>query len=236
MLCTVVKPAVTYLERPGADPERVHLTYVSPQVERILGRSAEELIADPGHFGRMLHPDDREAYLAAYDVKAHLIRVFGFGGFDAEVVDSSFMGTREYQSKEGKDMVEVIYYSRVRLTVRDGKGGQAVYAEGAVGSASGPLNMLGEHHDNALKTAASDALKRCAINLGDQFGLSLYSDGSTRPLIKQTLALPEGVVIEKPSPTAEQEQLLQQALGAKEVKEERRKEEMAGAANTEGNS
>jgi PAS domain S-box-containing protein len=58
-------PAVTFLERPGADPTQAHLTYVSPQVEHILGRSAEDLIGDPGHFGRMVHPDDREAVLAA---------------------------------------------------------------------------------------------------------------------------------------------------------------------------
>jgi PAS domain S-box-containing protein len=56
-------PAVTYIERPGGRPGEALLTYLSPQVERLLGRSAEELIADPGHFGRMLHPDDREAVL-----------------------------------------------------------------------------------------------------------------------------------------------------------------------------
>lgn len=58
-------PAVTYIELPGRDPAESHLTYISPQVERILGRSAESLMAEPGHFGRMLHPDDRDRVLAA---------------------------------------------------------------------------------------------------------------------------------------------------------------------------
>jgi PAS domain S-box-containing protein len=58
-------PAITYVELPGSPPGESRLTYVSPQVERILGRTAEQLMADPGHFGRMLHPDDREAVLAA---------------------------------------------------------------------------------------------------------------------------------------------------------------------------
>ena len=40
----------------------------------------------------------------------------------------------------------------------------------------------------AVKTAESDALKRAAINLGDQFGLSLYNNGSTAPVVTQTLA------------------------------------------------
>ena len=39
----------------------------------------------------------------------------------------------------------------------------------------------------AVKTAESDALKRAAINLGTQFGLSLYQNGSLRDVIIQTL-------------------------------------------------
>jgi PAS domain S-box-containing protein len=58
-------PAITFIELPGGAPDEAHFTYVSPQVERVVGRSAEELIADPGHFGRMLHPEDRERVIAA---------------------------------------------------------------------------------------------------------------------------------------------------------------------------
>jgi PAS domain S-box-containing protein len=58
-------PAISYIERPGNNPTESHFTYLSPQVERILGVSAEALMNDPGHFGRMLHPDDRERVLAA---------------------------------------------------------------------------------------------------------------------------------------------------------------------------
>jgi hypothetical protein len=39
----------------------------------------------------------------------------------------------------------------------------------------------------AIKTAESDALKRAAINLGTQFGLSLYNNGSMRDVVVQTL-------------------------------------------------
>jgi hypothetical protein len=44
----------------------------------------------------------------------------------------------------------------------------------------------------AIKTAESDALKRAAINLGTQFGLSLYNNGSLRDVIVKTLDMEQG--------------------------------------------
>jgi PAS domain S-box-containing protein len=58
-------PAVTYVEIPGDDANEVRFAYLSPQAERIFATPVEELISDPGHFGRMLHPDDRDRVLAA---------------------------------------------------------------------------------------------------------------------------------------------------------------------------
>ncbi|MGH2589960.1 MAG: PAS domain-containing protein, partial [Actinomycetota bacterium] len=58
-------PAVTYVEIPGDDAKEVRFAYLSPQAERIFGTPVEDLISDPGHFGRMLHPDDRDRVLAA---------------------------------------------------------------------------------------------------------------------------------------------------------------------------
>jgi recombination DNA repair RAD52 pathway protein len=153
------------------------------------------------------------SYLESFDVRAHLIRVFGYCNFDAQVV------AREYMSQNDKEMVEVIYSARVRLDIRDSHGDHlCTYMEGAVGSASGPATMLGEHHDNALKTAASDALKRCAINLGTQFGLSLYQDGSTRDVVKGTIVVPEGY---EPPPTDEKAvEAIQHTLGAVDINAE----------------
>jgi hypothetical protein len=52
----------------------------------------------------------------------------------------------------------------------------------------------------AIKTAESDALKRAAINLGTQFGLSLYNNGSPKDVVGTTLDrdLVDNVVIEEP--------------------------------------
>jgi len=42
------------------------MTYVGPQVEQLLGYTAEELLEEPEHFDRMLHSDDRDRVLAAW--------------------------------------------------------------------------------------------------------------------------------------------------------------------------
>ncbi len=60
-------PAATYIELAGSSADDVHLSYLSPQIEGIFGRSAEDLLADPGHFAKLLHPDDRERVLRADD-------------------------------------------------------------------------------------------------------------------------------------------------------------------------
>jgi nitrogen fixation negative regulator NifL len=43
-----------------------HTTYVSPQVESILGIPVERWLDEPGMWRRLLHPDDRERVLAVY--------------------------------------------------------------------------------------------------------------------------------------------------------------------------
>lgn len=159
------------------------------------------------------------SYLAAWDIKAHLTRIFGFGNWDSEVLEYNFVGERPYLSSNNKEMVEVIYNCRLRLTIRDQWGNVlCTHSEAAAGSAAGPMGMLGEHHDNAIKTAESDALKRCAINLGTQFGLSLYDNGNKRDVIGTTLVKPEGY---EPTPpmeiTPEQQAMLAKSLGATEV-------------------
>ena len=54
-------PAVTYVDVAGKGA-----TYVSPQVESILGVTAEAYIADPDLWSKLLHPDEREHILALY--------------------------------------------------------------------------------------------------------------------------------------------------------------------------
>lgn len=144
----------------------------NPRQQEILlkGINPQRISQRKGGGGRAL------SYLEAWDVKAHLIRVFGFGGFSSDVLTAELM----FEDQVGSNW-NVGYKVILRLTV-----GDATYTEAAVGSAN--LPQRGEAHDMAVKTAESDALKRAAINLGDQFGLSLYNNGSTAPVVTQTLA------------------------------------------------
>lgn len=122
------------------------------------------------------------SYLEAYDVKAHLIRIFGFGGWNWNVTDATLM----YEEKVGANWsvgYKVLGTLHVPLL-------NCTYSEAVVGSAINP--QRGECHDMAVKTAESDAIKRAAINLGTQFGLSLYNNGSVRDIVLQTLDVAEG--------------------------------------------
>jgi diguanylate cyclase (GGDEF)-like protein/PAS domain S-box-containing protein len=56
-------PAIVYVD--AADDE-MSTTYVSPQIEAILGYTTQEYIDDPQLWERMLHPDDRENAVATY--------------------------------------------------------------------------------------------------------------------------------------------------------------------------
>jgi PAS domain S-box-containing protein len=56
-------PAIVYVD--VAD-EHMSTTYVSPQIEEILGYSAQEYIEDPQLWERILHPDDRQEAMATY--------------------------------------------------------------------------------------------------------------------------------------------------------------------------
>ncbi len=54
-------PAVTYVQRPTGDKR---VTYVSPQVESVLGYPADRELLDGDHWINIMHPDDRERVLA----------------------------------------------------------------------------------------------------------------------------------------------------------------------------
>ncbi len=54
-------PAVTYID---AVNEQASAVYVSPQIERLLGYSQQEWLADPDLWSKTLHPDDRARALA----------------------------------------------------------------------------------------------------------------------------------------------------------------------------
>jgi recombination DNA repair RAD52 pathway protein len=103
----------------------------------------------------------------------------GGGGKQLAYVEAYAIPPEEPRTKNWQVGYRVIG----RLTVTDTG---ATYTEAAVGMAN--LPDVGEAHDMAVKTAESDAFKRAAINLGDNFGLSLYNNGSVAPVVRATIA------------------------------------------------
>ena len=139
------------------------------------------------------------AHVEAWDVRRHLIRLFGFGGWDFTVVTCECVSEVIHQPQEanGKPRYSIVYRVVGRLTIRTEDGAiLCVYEDGATGDATNQPS-LGDAHDMALKTAMSQALKRCAANLGDQFGLSLYNDGKTEAVVVGSYVAPSPSLVSR---------------------------------------
>jgi recombination DNA repair RAD52 pathway protein len=139
------------------------------QRELLLGDLQASRVAKRSQGNRSL------SYLEAWDVKAHLNRIFGFCNWSADVLGAELA----FEEQNEKKQWHVGYKVVLRLRI-----GGCSYTEAAVGFAT--LPSRGEAHDMAVKTAESDALKRAAINLGTQFGLSLYNNGSLKDVVRRT--------------------------------------------------
>lgn len=126
------------------------------------------------------------AHLEAWDVRAHLIRIFDFCNWSSELVNlEQIFETEGKSEKTGKTNWTVAYRATVQLTIHTGDR-DVVYTEAAVGDSTNNPSRA-DAHDMAVKTAESQAFKRCAINLGDQFGLSLYNNGGTGSVVRAVL-------------------------------------------------
>jgi recombination DNA repair RAD52 pathway protein len=127
------------------------------------------------------------SYLEAYDVIAHLSRIFGPMGWDKEVSYALIFETQREGAKTGWD---VAYTAQCRLTVRDPEGNVLKVSEDVATGSAANQPIRADAHDLAIKSAVSDALKRAAKDLGNQFGLSLYDGGSTDSVLGSSLVYP----------------------------------------------
>jgi hypothetical protein len=152
-------------------------------------RQTEQLLK-PIAGQRVLRDAKGHSHVSQQDVTAHLIRMFGFGGFDTEVLDVQCIFEDPHVDKKSGEVVpgrfDVCYRALLRLAVKDETGRVvAQYEDGSTATAQNQTR--GDAHDLAYKSAISLAKKRAAINLGDQFGLSLYNKGQTSALVIKTL-------------------------------------------------
>jgi hypothetical protein len=152
------------------------MTFTPEQVSQLL---------KPINNARVLADGKGHAHVSQQDILAHLIRVFGFGGFDIEVlaVECVF---EQGRTPEPVTRYDVCYRALVRLTVKDASGtAVCTYENGSTATAQN--QSRGDAHDLAYKSAISLSVKRAAIALGDQFGLSLYNKGQRTALVMGTM-------------------------------------------------
>lgn len=126
------------------------------------------------------------SYVAAWDIRRTLTRIFGFGGWS--LIDPRVtidLVERDVKKSSGNGTTNFRVTATVTVTLYIHQLG-AMYAGTATASQSG--SVLGDVQDFAIKTADSDAFKRAAMNLGTQFGLSLYDHGSLADVIGVVLA------------------------------------------------
>ena len=140
-----------------------------------------------------------QSHLEGWDVRAHLTRIFGFDGWDEEILTETLLYEHlGNELKPDKKQWYVTYRVHSRLTIwgLDAEGNRAVAKVSEGGAVGGAENQPShaDAHDLAYKEAMTQALKRCAINLGNQFGLSLYDGGSVASVAAPIETVPEGAV------------------------------------------
>jgi DNA recombination protein Rad52 len=105
-------------------------------------------------------------YIEGWYAISEANRIFGFGGWNRETVES-----RCVLARENRGSFLAVYVAKVRITVQ--ADGATIVREGH-GSGEGRGTSPGEVHDIALKAAETDATKRALATFGKPFGLELY--------------------------------------------------------------
>ena len=170
-------------------------------------------LLQPIHESRVLLDGKGHPHVSQQDITAHLIRIFGFGNFDLDVLETEMLFEQQRTNDKGEpnNRWDVCYRARVRLTVRNADGEEVChYEDGSTATAQNQAR--GDAHDLAYKSALSLAKKRSAVHLGDQFGLSLYNKGQMRALVKGTLVLPPADEEEKDEQTEDVQEGVEQQV------------------------
>lgn len=189
-------------------------------------RQVRALLA-PIEPNRVLRTDGQD-HVAAFDVVAWLTKIFGFTGWDKQVTELVEVYRGVATTSKGKEVPAITYRAQVRLTIKCLHGVPIKTIED-VGTGTSPnLPKIGDAVDFAAKNAVSYAVKRCAKDLGDAFGLSLYNDGQRDALVRWTLQVPRA----ERAPSAEVTSLGEQEDSP--VNEERQPEPEAAAEPSPG--
>lgn len=165
-----------------------------PEATKGFSQAQIEQLLRPINPVRVLTDGKGFSHVSQQDILAHLTRIFGFGNFDIDIknvelvfeVPAKKMNQTTKVMEEVPDRFNVCYKALVRLTIRNEAGQEICHFEnGSMETSQGQTR--GDGHDLAYKSAISLSIKRAAIALGDQFGLSLYNKGQMSALVRSTL-------------------------------------------------
>ena len=165
--------------------------------EPILGANVKE--REAGWGGK----DNTLAYVEGYHVIAEANRIFGFGGWSSETIETTCVQNEPRA---------VSYIAKVRITVGD------VIREGT-GAGHGNQNNHGNNHESAIKEAETDARKRAFMQFGNQFGLSLYNGKDKSWKTNKEKPQNQNLVSEQPSVTEMALKWIQKAPSQKHLDE-----------------
>ena len=160
------------------------------------------------------------SYVPAHEVRAELIRCFGPGNWDSTIHDVTLVYENQVTGSDNKERWVVCYRAACTLRVRDYEGNPICEFTEYHAEENAPQPNRGEAHALALTSVESYALRRCAIGMGDAFGLHLYNEGSQAALIKGSLMITDywGEAADPPL-SAEQTEVLRESLGAQIIDE-----------------
>lgn len=155
------------------------------------GKFNQEQVAQllrPVHPNRVMKANGH-SHLSQQDVRAHMIRIFGFGNFDTKITRMDCLFEEPFVSRDGREApgrYNVCYRVTIELSIRNENGELVqVIEDGSTGYAQN--QNRGDAHDLAMKSAISLAFKRATTYEGDQFGLSLYNKGQETALVMGTM-------------------------------------------------
>jgi DNA recombination protein Rad52 len=125
------------------------------------------------------------SYIPSYHAINEANRLFGFGGWNTEImhihqVDKTIYEKKGYkQGDPPKEMISISYTCHLKLIV-NGEGSASHEDIGfGNGVAGNTPHGIGSCIELATKEAVTDSLKRCLRYYGNKFGLSLYDKDVT---------------------------------------------------------
>ncbi len=138
--------------------------FTDEQIAALKAPLAREHVKTRQQAGRSL------SYVEGWVAIAEANRIFGFDGWDREMVDLRIVSEQPTKLSSGRDGWRVAYIGKVRIFVHSGA---QIVREGT-GYGSGIDADQGQAHESAVKECETDAMKRALMTFGNPFGLALY--------------------------------------------------------------